>query len=469
MILASFTIWDAVQFARKSRQLDLLSRGDYSPIADEFRAAYPNTTPLIRAIPFVQRYIDELTGLYARPVVRVFSADDVSVDAVAAKKLAQVYQDSKVNEVLQRCEAQLWTQNTVLLIALPDGPGKVRLQPIMPWQIVDIVSDDPLRADDPLTWSKLTAQVPAAVVSNQVTMGEFEITRTTASRDIGGKRVGIYAADKTHTFGRIPVVVCHRVAPDLGRALAPVNEAVLNLQICLSLQDADNELIVKMCAWPQKWIKNAGLAQASEEINIGPDKVLSLIPTGDPARPAPELAIAQGQVPVSELVSFIEHKIRIYCTMLNLDPSSFLKINTAVTASARLFSAQDRATQRDKILPKLAQLENDVASLIAQVLNVTGVMRLPDNLQAQATYTLSEPEPDPQSAAQTRALNIASGVDSPVVAVMQRDGVTRAEALKTVKKNLAESKALGLNPEPQPPAAPMVAAPAITEAQPVLQ
>jgi len=445
MLIGDLSIWNQAEHARKSRQLDLLARGDYSPILDELRRAYPRTDLPVRAIPFVSRYVAELSGMYARPVVRRFRA--ATLEQPVWQKLQSVYDASRIDRQLELAEADLWTQNVFLAVVLPDGIGKVRLHAFKPWQVEELQTCDAMRANDPTTWTRLVVTVPMQAVAGQVVMGRMVLTPTTASRTIGGQDVGIYAADKSHPFGRIPVVVAYRVAPDPGRSLPPVNDAVLNLQVALSLQQADNENIVRNCAFPQKWIKNANVSQLVEEISHGPDKFIAMV-MGDPQAPAPELAIAQGQVPVAELVSFAEHQIRLYCAMLGLDPSSFLRVNTAVTAAARLFAAQDRQAMRDRILPLLTQLERDLLALITTVLSLREPMPFPSDLSLDVTWSPYTASPDPQAAAQALQAEVALGVSSPVDAVMARDGVGRAAALYTVKTNLDEARALGLIPAP---------------------
>jgi len=440
--IANVTIWNAVKFAEQSRHLDQLARGDFEPIQTHLDRAFPNTDLPIRAIPFVQRYVAELAGLYSRPVVRRFFGTGLADPHW--QKLQAAYTASQIDRALEKAEASLWTQNTVIAFAMPVTVGQVRLQTLLPWQIEEIQTDDPMRADDPATWTRLDAQVPIRVIHNQVAFGRLTLTRTTATREIDGRSEGIYAPDGSHPFGRVPVAVAYRIPPDAGRSLAAINEAVLNLQVSLSLQEADNELIIRNCAWPQKWIKNATLQQLVETISWGPDKLMALRGDGNPNSPPPELAVTQGQVPVSELVAFSEHKIRLYCAMLGLDPAAFLRVNTAVTAAARLFSAQDRAGVRNQILPVLAKFETDVLACVRECLELREPMRFPRDLAVTTAYQMAEPEPDPQSAAQALTAEIAVGVSSPVDPVMRRDGVSRTKALATVQQNLAESRALGL-------------------------
>lgn len=446
MILGNLSLWDQIEFQRRSRQLDLLSRGDYSPIKEELQKAYPRTQLPVRAIPFVQRYVAELSGLYSRAVVRRFSPS--TLPQPTWQKLQAVYTASKIDRVLDATEQALWVQNSIIGLPIPDGIGKVRLQTFLPWQVEDVQVSDAMRADDPAYWTKLLLTVPVQVAAGQTIMGRMTLTPTEAWRQVGGAQVGIYSPDGSHPFGKIPVCVAHRVMPDPGRPLAPVNEAVLNLQTALSLQQADNELTIRHCAFPQKVIEGGHTGMLAEEIALGPDKVYVIPRSGDPSAPSPTFRVVQGQVPVAELVSFAEHQIRLYCAMLGLDPSAFLRVNTAVTASARMFAAQDRQVLRDRIKPVLVQYEQDLLTLIAQVLALREPMPLPADLSVDVQWMTVDPSPDRQADAQALTAEVALGISSPVDVVAQRDGVGHTEALRTVTRNLEEARSLGLIADP---------------------
>ena len=447
MIVGDLTITDVLEFQRQSRALDLLAKGDYTPIKQELARAFPRTDLPVRAIPFVQRYVAELSGCYSRAVVRRFGP--ANLPTATWQTLQRAYEASRIDRALDAAEQALWVQGTVLLLVLPDGLGQVRVQHIAPWQVEDVEVADAMRADDPRYWRKVTIAVPAVHAAGQTVMGKLTLTPTTAYRQVGGQSVGLYAEDGSHPFGTVPLVAVHRVQPDVGRPLAPVNQAVLNLQVALSLQQADNELIVRNCAFPQRWIKNASMAQLVQEIAVGPDKFVALVRSGDPTAPAPELAVAQGQVPVAELVSFAEHQIRLYTAMLGLDPSAFMRVNTAVTASARLFGAQDRQVIRDRIRPVLAQMETDLLRLVVAVLSLRQPLPVPDDLGVTVQWMTTDPSPDRQSDAQALLAEVGLGVASPADVVAARDGVGHAEALATVKRNLDEARSLGLAVAPQ--------------------
>lgn len=453
VIIGNLMAWKEREFKTKSRQLDLLARGEFSPIEDELRRAYPNTDLPVKAIPFVPRYLDELSGHYAFPVVREFEG----LPAASQARIAALYGTSRIDVALAAAEDALWTQNVAIILPMPDGLGRVRLQLIQPWQIDTIETSDAMRADDIRTWTRLVAWVPASNVLNQVVLGRLELTPTTATREIGGSAVGIYNKDGTHRFGRIPLVVVYRRPPDTGHPLPPVNEAVLNLQIALSLRDADDELIVRNCAYPQKWIRNATINQMVEALVHGPDKFLAMVRSGDPNAPAPELAIAQGQVPVAELVSFAEHQIRLYCSMLGIDPTVFMRVNTAVTAAARLFSMQDRQAQRSKIEPRLAELEGETLRIVDETISIAEPALVPGGAAVKVgpTWRTISPSPDQQSEAQAQKARIDLDLESRSEIVARERGVSLREARKIVEANATERAELAkLNAPPPPPPPP---------------
>ena len=71
--IAQTETWNVQKFQRCSRQLAQLLRNDFSSIEAELARVFPNTRGLQeRYVPLVQRYAHELSGLYAKPVVRRF-------------------------------------------------------------------------------------------------------------------------------------------------------------------------------------------------------------------------------------------------------------------------------------------------------------------------------------------------------------------------------------------------------------
>ncbi len=437
MYLGTINVVDEASYREQSQWIGQLARGNFEPVATQLLRDYPRSNLPVRAVPFAQRYVAELAGLYQRRTLRRF----VGADGAAAK-MVEAYDDAAIDTSLAEIEQALWVQNTVLALVLPNGVGRVRVHYVEPWRVEQIDVADALAAADPRSWDRIVLKVPSTVTAGQTVDGRVELTRTEAWRETGGERRGIYSADGSHPFGMVPLVVAHRVRPAGGRWRAPINEAVLNLQLGLSTQTADDEVIVRHCAFPQKVIENATIAQRVSEMQVGPDKVLTLLRGSDPQAPAPTLRVVQGQVPVAELVSFTEHKIRMYCAMLGIDSTSFIRTNTAVTASARLFASQDRDAQRAKIKPVLRKLETDLARLVGAVLSLRDPVPVPAKISATVTWAQPHQSADPAADAQASQVRISLGLASAASILARELGVTLAEAEAIVIRNLEFTHAL---------------------------
>jgi hypothetical protein len=439
MIIGDLTIFRENEWRQESRDLEALALGDFEPVRTAIKRLYPTTALPLRAIPFVQRYVAELSGRYARPVVRRFRSS--SEPANGWQRLQALYADSDVDAAFDRVERALLIQRSVLVLPMPTQTGRLRLEVCAPWQVQAEYSD-PALSGDPKEWDSCRISYPAQYAAGQVIYGEIYLSKTTATRTVGGQTVGIYRADKANPFGFLPLVLVRLGDAYRGRWHGPVNQAVLNLQIALSCQVADNEHIVRHAAFPQKVIENAEPQQQSETISLGPDKVLSLIGTGTQG-PQPTLRVVQGQVPVTELATFLDNQIRLYCAMLGLDPAPFLRVNTAVTASARLFSAQDRQELKDRIEPDLLRAERDVARIAAQWLAQTEPM--PSDIAVDVTYTEPVIAADPLHDAQAIELRAKLGVESPVEVIAKERGISYAAAQRVYTLNLQ-----GIQPPPAP-------------------
>lgn len=437
--------WDITKFQNKSLQLSQFLRGDFSSIRAELDKVFPNTSNLQeRFVPLVQRYAYELTGFYGRPVVRrFFSTQATNADPFV--KLREVYRASKVDRALHQAHRELMVQQTVILAVLPDGVGKVKVMSFEPWQ-VEWEPGDPLRADDIQHAEEVELAVPVGYSEGFVTYGELHMSASEIYIEKGGQKLPVYGNSTANPFGgKIPLIVLRAEQPQPGRWASPVNEPLLSMQIALCLSEADTELLVHTQAWGQKVLENAQIAQQVEEMQVGPDRVLALVNT-DPTAPAPRLTIVQGQPPLAQITSWNESRLRLLCSMFDLQPDAFLKVATAVTASARAADANDREQAKDKYKPIFADAENELCQLIAMVLNLTEPVQIPADTVVEVRYQTYEVPADPLHESQALQMEIAQGIVSPVDVVADRDGVTRQSAYDKIKRNLQESRDLGVLP-----------------------
>lgn len=436
---------------RKSRQLAELARGDHASIAAEVASAFPNSPNMqLRYVPLVPRYTAELTGLYSRPVQRRFLGAGVSEPIWA--KLQEVYANSNLDAAFVQVEEKLWVQTSVFILPIPDGLRRVKLLVLEPWQLEPKVSD-PLRADSPEGWSSVELSLPAQVTAGQTIYGRAVLSPSEAYREIGGRKVGLYAADSSNPFGQIPLVVVHRTAPAMGSWCAPVNEALLNLAVALCLQESDTELLVHMQSWGQKVIEGAEVGQNVEELAVGADTIMLLEKKDPTSTSSPKLTIVQGQPPISQIVTWQESRIRLFCSMLGISADSFLRVNTSLTASARLFAQQDRQVLRDRVRPLFVRAETELVRLIAAICNLSEPLAIPRNVDVAVTWQDAVYSVDPLHEAQALRDSIALGVTSAADTLAQQEGITRSQALERVRRNLREAAELAAILTPPDPAA----------------
>lgn len=451
-------VWNLLEFKKQSKQIGEFLLDDFGSIAEELRAAFPHTRGLQeRYVPLVSRFAQELTGLYRRPVVRRFQ-NPTAPNAAGFVALQAAYDDADFNAFMDEVHRALIVQRTIAVMVWPgDLPGTVRFQAFEPWQI-DWQSRDANRAADLRAVERIELQVPATASEVGVTFDRVVLTPTQAWREQGGKRVGIYADDLSHPFRGVPLVVLRARKPPPGRWAAPINEALLNMQIALCIGESDQELLVHHQAWGQKVIEGAQTAQQVEHLQIGPDKILALV-SHDPEAPSPSLKVVQGNPPLAQITGWKEARLRLLFSMFDLNPDAILKTNTALTASARAADQRDRDEARDDILPQLQRAERDLARLVARVLNLRSVLQIDaDGLDVDLQFSTWQPPVDPLHETQAVQLAFGMGIDSPAAYVARRDGITAQQAQRIVDDNLrrwreqraAEQRIEGASTEPVP-------------------
>ena len=429
--------FDAIKHQDQSRQLDDFARGDFASISRELSKAYKNTTSMQeRYVPLVERYVDELAGLYSAPVQRAWSGP-------GAERMAGVYTESGVDAAFAELEGVGRVQRTALCLMMPDGVGRVWPVVLRPWQ-VDVEPGDPMRAWDIQAAERVTIRVPQQVAASQVIYGELVMTRSEIWRELRADRVPVYGDSIANPFpgGRYPLAVLRVQQPELGRFFAPVNEPLLNLQIALCLQESDTEHLIRYQAYGQKVIEGATHAQAVEELMVGPDKVWALV-ASDPTQAPPKLSVVGKDPPISQIVTWQESRIRLFASMLGISADAFLRVNTALTASARLFADQDRKKIRDKIRPKMAAFELAAARAAADVVNLFAAAPIDaDRIGLDLRWSDAVPSVDPLHDAQATAMRIDQGLTTAAEIIAEDKGITRAEALAMVRDNMSETAGL---------------------------
>lgn len=441
------------QLARKrwaaySADLDALSRGDFTPAQRVLRDLVDDDSLQLRKIPFVQKYVSEVAGQLLRPHTRRFiTTDRTELPREGWTKLSAVYEASGIGVAMADAESALWVQRTVLLLPVPTGIGRISVQVVRPWQVSDVTVGDPLLAADPATWVSCTIKLPGQYLGNKVVWQEATLTKSEAWRMIGGQKVGMFRPDGSHPFGRLPLVAMHQTQPQSGEWWCGPAEAVLSLAIALCVDVSDFGRIIGATAYPQRYLSGGASGVSMDTIQLGPTKMPHFPAEGiEPGEPAPEIKIAQGQVAVEQLAAWVERNIMWSCQMLDLNTDAFLKTNTATTASARLFAAQDRKARHDLAVPILRRADTELAQLIAQWLDASELVPMPwwPSLRTDLSLQDALPVVDPQAAVQTQTARYQAGLSTPDEDVAAAEGIPVTTAARRVDERIARNRALGI-------------------------
>lgn len=435
--------WNVVEFRLRSRQLAQLMRNDFSSIKAELAKAFPKTASIQeRYVPFVWRYAHELSGMYSMAVLRNF-VNRASANTDPFIKLKDVYQRSDVDRFLHNVHRKLLVQNTIIVTArpIPGVPNKVRLYAFEPWQ-VDVTPDDAMDAGDLTAAKMVRLQVPIDASYDAlatVVYGTLVMTPQEIYIDGPGGKKPFIGNSTVNPFGRIPVIVLRGEDPLPGRWCAPLNEAVLKMAIALCLTESDTELLVHMQAWGQKVIKNAQPGQLVDEMQVGPDKVLALVNMDMSGGAGPELAIVQGQPPIAQMTNYQESRLRQMCSMLDLAPDAFMKVNTSVTGDARDADSDERDDAKQRYAGIFLAAEQELVELIGDCLNLQGAVKIPKGTTVELQYT----DPDFGSGKDAQG-EVELGLTCPQEILATRKGMTLKAATDKVQANLDATRKAGV-------------------------
>ena len=430
------------KFRTRSMQLDELLRGDYRMMAAELRRVFPKTKGLQeRYVPLVQRYAHELSGaLYARPLTRRFG--ESTLPAAIFQKLRKLYVESTIDHAMLHAHRELLVQQTVIMVPFREPDGYFYIRSYSPWEF-EIEYGDLLRAGELQSAKSVSIKIPVQNEAGAVGYGRMYLDHERAYYEVRGGVVPLIGDSVEHGLGMIPAVGIRSEDAMPGRFEAPLNDAVLNAAIALMISESDTELLVHTQAWGQRVLQGAQLGQMVEELQIGPEKVLALY-SMDPAAPPPELKIVQGQPPISSIVAWNESRLRLLCSMFDLQPDAFLKNNTSTTASARAADARDRVDSAQRYIPIFERAERELLRLIAKIMNRTDPVQIPEDIDVSLRFSRFLPYADPLHEAQAVQLQMQTGTMSPVDYLMSRDGLSREGARSRIRQNIAEIRELGL-------------------------
>lgn len=446
-----FDYFDHYAYLTKVRQLSQLAKGDYSCLLQVLSQHFPQTANVpIRTVPFVERYVNETSGIYVRPAQRAFGA---TLPSDAWAKLQRVYRNSRVDNAMDQLERMAWVQQSAYLLVTPGRRfGTVKLRVLDPSELSPTISDWE-NASDPLAWDSVRVRVPVGGNESQVVHGEMFLSPYEAYTIKGSKKVPVFAGIE-NPLGRIPIVAIHTVEPDAGRWHAPAHDSLLNLALALCIQESDTELLIHNQSFGQWVLSGADIGDIVggdgdpknpqvPRVSFGSDKVFALPVNSNPDAPPARLEIVQGNPPIAQITGWQESRLRLFCSLKGLSADAFLRTNTAVTASARRVSEHDRKVIRDRIRPALLQAEQDLAVLVAGLLNASELVPIDLTLvEVQVTWQDPPAVVDPLHDAQATEARARIGIESPVDVIAAEQGIAPAEARRVWERNMADAQTM---------------------------
>jgi len=449
-----YTQRDMVAFRENSEQLEQFLDGDWSSMDDEIRERMPNAHKsgmTYDVIPLVSRYAHEIATLYNGPTRRVFSPNEDTRRDVGRRltrdevmKLREVYARSNINTELHKVHRRCTALNQQTIAVFPAGPRKVQVYACSPHD-VEFRAGNPLTVADVQSHAMVRLRVPQRSEDGEVWWAHAVFTATEAYYEIGARKVPIYNAadsgDLSHDFGRVPLMTVRApgAMPPAGHYFSELPEDMLTTQLAVNLAMADLTWGLQF-SWPEVIVEpgaEGGLTQELVEgLPTGPNIYKALPGAGSRA------SVVNKQAPVDAYLRTIESKIRHFAIMRDMSPDAFAKHNTAKTAASRAFDRADREATRKAWQTTFRDAENELVALVGWVLNGSGLVSVPhDELRVSIDWQEWEMPADPLHEAQARALDYASGADSPFRYVMRRDGVTLTQAIEIVRRNAEETRA----------------------------
>jgi hypothetical protein len=416
----------------QSLALSMLLAGDFTPVIREQSRVFSSSTRMEhRFLNLVQKYVDEVSTLYARDPSRIFGAGDTP--APVYRKLREVYDKSDVNRLMSRTCDQLYTQNSAVIAVLPSNQLRT-IKPMLfrPFEVT-VETANPLFTSDLRYARAVRLRVPVSETADQIRFGFIymspsEIYLYDPATDT---RTPIYGASTANPFGEIPLVVARVREPEPGYFFPPVNESLLCESVALCLSQANLDEVIRHSGYPQKVI-TAGegesiLAAEVDDLPSAPDQWVAL-PSGA------SLSVVHSQPQIAEMQNRIDADLRHFALINGISPDSFLKTyqNTQANAAQR----HDRKIQRQRVESTMRRAERDLCVLVARVLSQVEVLDLPiEGLDCQVRYSEHLLDSD-QSAAQARQIAYTAGELSPAQYIARRDNITERAALDKYKANL---------------------------------
>lgn len=396
---------------------------------------YPDTGAdhILRPIALIWRLARELSTLYLRPPSRTWDG----ADELAVERIEDVYRKARFDRRCRTAQEHVSAIGNATMWCWLTSDGFRWLVPPVHEQWVTPARIDACEVEDVAAW-RVRFPVVADPYATSVPTATALITPDVAVWETGpegwaGK--GIWAADGSNPFRRIPVIMLRATDPMPGEWWAPVPEDLLNAQRALNHDFTDLGEFARKQGFAQAVAK--GLQpSAAATIDTGPEKVVGVPADGDFsfASPSPDLAGC-----LAQLRGYLEAVIGTS----GMNPATVMKSN-GITALAKIVEVMDREVERIRHKDEFALGEQRAYELmaIATALRPGGEGVMPPGVRVSVEYREPVMPADPTSAAQAGAQLIAQNRETAATLLAYERGISLDEAEARVRANAAFTASL---------------------------
>lgn len=257
--------------------------------------------------------------------------------------------------------------------------------------------------------------------------------------------------DGINRYGAHPLVLWQRRKPSGGSIFVPGNEGIMQAQLGINLSMTDLEFGMRYTIHPV-W-EEIGEPEKGGDVLIGPNVTRRYPNIGEGLNPkTPTLNI-------DEYRESIEWVMRMLAVAADLPPDTFSPNSSTRNLGAKQHEEAALEMRRTRSWPTYRRAIRRLWQLTKQVGNYWASrgalrMRYPDNLRMRVSLAPIPRVQDLQAAAQAYEIGVRHGLDSAVEQEVQREGVSREEAMRRVIRRRRETAAVeaAVNETVAPPA-----------------
>lgn len=426
--------WSWADFQSESFQLEAFRTMDFSSaMHGEVGKVITRKNLALRYLPLTSRFCKDMAAQYPLPPTRTFDG----VGTLAAAKLDDIYERSRVNLALLQAQQKCQAQNQVLVTVDPtDDPRRFKLRSWIAGEYStrskDLLADhlddvDELIVRVPLTRST-SEHIKVSSLSGDSqaydSFTQFSYRHYTKERawvvHPNGDEVGLYNPEGTNPWGIIPAVHCRLEDPRKGYWHSALAQDVNSVQIGLIIVMSDAEHIARLRAPGREVVSGVGAQAMAGQLPAGPENVWVLNGELKYESHSPSPA-------TDRLLKAIETTANLLATYRYVAQDG-LWASTGITGAAKeaeRLEVQENRVRQEQIWQGL---EQDLGRVIATMTGSQIVSINPHQLRVSVEYHYVKARQNDLQASQSKVLNFFLGLDSATESISREEGVNAADA-----------------------------------------